>query len=139
MSEMLGSDRVGALLSAGMPGQHGAAALADVLLGKVAPSGERGWSYTYITSQSRGSASWGPARRGNVPRGRGRRARGRAALPDVPATWEKYLPAHASPKPAPTLSTTTGRLPVTWFQDSYVEQLAMTDPRMRAAEGFPGA
>lgn len=39
VSDMVASPRVGAILSTSYPGQHGAIAVADILLGKTSPSG----------------------------------------------------------------------------------------------------
>lgn len=36
------------------------------------------------------------------------------------------------------LQTIAGRLPVTWYRDSYTQQLPMTDMRMRADGSYPG-
>lgn len=35
-------------------------------------------------------------------------------------------------------SPLAGRLPVTWYRDSYTQQLPMTDMRMRADGSYPG-
>lgn len=47
ISPMVASPRVGAILSMWHPGQHGSVALADLLLGRTSPSGEKrghqGW------------------------------------------------------------------------------------------------
>ena len=117
VSDMLGSPRVGAILSAGMPGQHGAAAIADILVGATVPSGV----------QWRGG--WG-----------GEPNRGDRVEMDGLCAGGMVSRLHNVRK-RPLASCLPGRVPVSWYRESYMLQLGATDQRMRAsADGsFLGA
>lgn len=67
ISPMVASTRVGAILSIWHPGQHGSVAVADLLLGRASPSGERGGAGRERTVHARSmhtlpGNAWSPRR-----------------------------------------------------------------------------